>query len=270
MKIAASDFLNAQPLIYGLEEPDFSLRLASPKDCAQALSQNEVDIALIPSIEYAKMDNLWVVPDVCISSEGPVCSVLLFLKKQPFETQTIAVDERSRTALTLLKILERHYFESSFQYAQAAADLKVMLQTHDGALLIGDQALKASLDFDGVVIDLGKAWQELTELPFTYAFWAGKNENVARNALIQLIEAKERGLHKIETIAKIHSGEFPLQFLLDYLTKNICYDWSLAHEKGLKLFYEMAFRQRLISKIPEIKFYDIEKNILKSAGWPAS
>ncbi len=257
MKIAASDFLNAKPLTYGLANKDIVMTFASPNACAQALEQGKVDIAMIPSIEYARIEKLSIIPDAVISSKGAVKSVLLFLREDLSKTQKIAVDPRSKTGFALLKVLEQNYFQRSFKYEVATQGFDKLLELYDGVLLIGDQALKQSLNFKGEVIDLGQAWQELTNLPFTYAFWAGRSDDIDEADLIQLIEAKKRGQDYIRQIAQENVSEFSEDFVLNYLTQNICYDGSSEHEAGLRLFYEMAFREQLIPKLPNLKYYRV-------------
>jgi chorismate dehydratase len=267
MRIAVTDFLNARPLIYGLEESGARLSYKSPKECAQALESGEVDFALLPSIEYARLDGISIVPEISISSMGPVRSVLLFLKKEPSQIQRIAIDQRSRTAATLLKILAKEFFKIDPQYSEISPGLKTQLMHDDAILLIGDHALREVASFEGSVIDLGQAWNRWTGLPFTYAFWAGRAKEANPDFLIKFYEARERGVSfrpQIAREATIEGLEYP--FILEYLTKNICYDWSTHHEEGLKLFYELAFKHGLIEKIPEIKFYEAEEYSFKSLG----
>ncbi|MBI1871751.1 MAG: menaquinone biosynthesis protein [Chlamydiae bacterium] len=265
MKIAASDFLNAKPLIYDIEKKVGDIFWGSPKDCAKVLENKEADVALLPSIEYARIPHLFILPGVSISSVGPVQSVMLFLRKDIKSVQSIAVDERSRTAAILLKILAKESLKIEAEYVEKPASLEDMLKHHDAALLIGDQALVGEKQFKGERVDLGEAWYDLTHLPFTYAFWAGrKEENL--DLLLPLLEAKEEGFLRCDQIAReaeqmfVKTGKIFISesFILDYLTKSICYEWSKSHEDGLRLFYQWAFFYGLIERVPELKFYDIE------------
>jgi chorismate dehydratase len=254
MKIAVTDFLNAKPLIQGFKELDVDLIFEVPRNCSQILESGKVDFALIPSIEYARIKDVSIVPGISISSVGPVKSVLLFLKKEISKIRKIALDPRSRTAVTLLKILTRDFYKITPQFFESTELLKTLSAVEDAALLIGDRALKAVEGFKGSVIDLGQVWNEWTQLPFTYAFWAGRHMH--SDFLSKFYEAKERGMFLRPQIAR----EFVVEdlnenLILDYLTRNICYDWSSDHEKGLKLFYELAFRNSLVEEVPELRFF---------------
>jgi len=260
MKIAVTDFINARPLIQGFAERGVHLMFDSPRGCAQALENGKVDFALIPSIEYVRMEGISIVPGISISSMGPVRSVLLFLKKEISRIQNVAVDQRSRTAASLLKILAKEFFKINPAYSEFSPILEVQSLKDDAALVIGDHALKEVASFKGSVIDLGEVWGQWTGLPFTYAFWVGRERDTDSETLSKFYEAKEMGIRfrsQIAREANIDGLEYPS--ILDYLTKNICYDWSSLHEKGLKLFYELAFRCNLINSIPHLRFYEVEE-----------
>ena len=51
----AVGYLNARPLVYGLErDPAFDLRYDVPSECARLLHAGAIDVGLIPSIEYLR------------------------------------------------------------------------------------------------------------------------------------------------------------------------------------------------------------------------
>ena len=80
-RLGAVDYLNARPLVYGLELRNdlFSLRFDVPSKCAALLHEGSIDVGMIPSIEYVRgtrlSDRSWALG---IISDGPVASVALF------------------------------------------------------------------------------------------------------------------------------------------------------------------------------------------------
>lgn len=259
MKVGISDFLNERPLTSALDDEIEKLHLSSPRQCALALEAGEVDFAILPSIEYARIPGLTIVPNVTISCWGSVQSVLLFLNKDIDQVKKVALDQKSRTAAALLKILFSREYKLQPTYVEAVPDLPQMLSNADAALLIGDDALKVLRSFSGQVVDLGQAWYEMTGLPFTFAFWAGRKPQTDPIDLIRLLESKEKGLKSLEDLSRQESDDcLDKDFILEYLTKHICYDSSPSHEKGLKTFYQYAFEEGLIAKVPEMKFYEVE------------
>ena len=83
LRLGAVSYLNTGPLVYRLEEqPErFQIRFDVPSRCAALLHEHQVDLGLIPSIEYLHGADYRIVPGVAIVSDGPVASVALFSKK---------------------------------------------------------------------------------------------------------------------------------------------------------------------------------------------
>src|SRR4051795_11978484 len=79
-RLGAVDYLNARPLVYGLELHGsmFSLRFDVPSKCAALLHEGSIDVGMIPSIEYLRGTDYRIVPGLGIVSDGPVGSGGLF------------------------------------------------------------------------------------------------------------------------------------------------------------------------------------------------
>jgi chorismate dehydratase len=106
-RLGAVDYLNARPLVYGLELRNdlFSLRFDVPSKCAALLHEGSIDVGMIPSIEYQRGSDYRIVPGLGIISDGPVASVALFTMRPMDGIRSIAADTSSRTSYALLKIL---------------------------------------------------------------------------------------------------------------------------------------------------------------------
>src|SRR5689334_21905338 len=80
IRIGAVTYLNTKPLIHRLEDlaEGAELILDLPSRLADRLEQGELDVALIPVIEYFCGGPYRIVPNTAIASAGPVLSVTLF------------------------------------------------------------------------------------------------------------------------------------------------------------------------------------------------
>ena len=80
IRVGAVNYLNTKPLICDLHElaPEAELILDVPARLADRLAAGELDVALIPVIEYFRAGDYTVVPDISIATRGPVLSVTLF------------------------------------------------------------------------------------------------------------------------------------------------------------------------------------------------
>ena len=103
LRIGAVNYLNTKPLIYQLERlaPEARLVLDLPSRLADSLRAGQVDIALIPSIEWQPELGYTIVSDACIACRGPVLSVKLFSRVPIPEIRSLALDEGSRTSIAL-------------------------------------------------------------------------------------------------------------------------------------------------------------------------
>ena len=74
--VSAVEYLNARPLVHGLDSRSdlFSLQFDVPSKCASLLQDKSVDLGLIPSIEYLRHESDYrIVPDIAVASKGASC-----------------------------------------------------------------------------------------------------------------------------------------------------------------------------------------------------
>jgi chorismate dehydratase len=149
LRISVVQYLNTSPLVWGfthgLLEGKYDLSFTVPSQCAEQLRAGDVDIAIIPAIEYQRIDDLVILPDLAIASKHRVRSLLLISKVPLSQAKSIALDRSSRSTQALTKILCARHWQIAPQFQEMAPDLAAMLAAHDAALLIGDPALRVSL-----------------------------------------------------------------------------------------------------------------------------
>jgi chorismate dehydratase len=255
LRLGAVSYLNAEPLVYGLgDEAGFRLERDVPSRVAERLHAGEVDLGMIPSIEYAFGDYA-IVPGVAIGSRGPVRSVNLFHPGPIEGIRRVALDTSSRTSLALVKVLLHERLGRDPEYLPMPPSLPDMLRAADAALLIGDP----SFYFEGGIprLDLGEEWGRVTDLPFVYAFWAGPPGVLAPAAVRRLQEALRQGLASVETIARCYNGGGPGHEAenASYLRTNVVYGLGEAEASGLREFYRRAHALGLIPRVPELRFH---------------
>ena len=259
IRLGAVSYLNTRPLVYGLERhPDrFSVRFDVPAKCAELLHTNEVDLGLIPSIEYPGRDYR-IVPDVSIASDGPVASVAVFTRVPTERIRSIALDLSSRTSIALLRVLCARWFAIEPRFVDMAPDLASMLDKCDAALLIGDNALFVDHVGLGVEkVDLGEEWAGMTGLPFVYAFWAGRPGIVGQADTAALQQARDEGVRATATIGR---ESFPdsqdKAALADlYLREHVKYALGEREAEGLRRFYELAAEVGALGQADPVRFY---------------
>src|SRR6202011_3097009 len=113
IRVGAVTYLNTKPLICDFTDltADAELILDLPSNLADQLALGQLDVALIPVIEYFRAGSYTIVPNISIASHGPVLSVTLFSRVPWPEIRRVALDEGSRTSAALTQILLRHRYE---------------------------------------------------------------------------------------------------------------------------------------------------------------
>jgi chorismate dehydratase len=258
-RLGAVDYLNARPLVYGLELRNdlFALRFDVPSKCAALLHEGSIDVGMIPSIEYLRGTVAYrIVPGMGIVSDGPVASVACFSPRPLEQARSIAVDTSSRTSTGLLRVLCLAAFGVDPEFVPMPPSIDRMLDRCDAALLIGDPALYMDHQAAGLAkIDLGEQWTALTGLPFVWAFWAGRAGALLSAAIDALKEARDAGVAASDEIADAYCGPERAALGRAYLRDNIQYQLGDQAIAGLRRYYELAEMHGLVDEARAPMFY---------------
>jgi chorismate dehydratase len=262
VRLGAVGYLNARPLVYGLDRSlRFLLRFDVPSTCAALLHDGAIDIGLIPSIEYLRGGPYSIVPDLAIASRGQVASVMLYTTRPIADVRSIAMDTSSRTSVALVRVLCAKLFKIDPKIESSGPDLRAMLGRCDAALIIGDNALFQPPNTDPLLpveaVDLGQAWMGLTGLPFVYAFWAGRADALEEGDVAALQQARDAGVAASNEVAREYLRDSPaLQAVgMRYLRDNIKYHLGDEERAGLELFYRYASEIGVAPGFDGLRFY---------------
>jgi chorismate dehydratase len=257
-RVGFHDFYNSKPLLHalrrGLVETPFDLVIDTPSRLADRFSEGDLDIALIPSIEYARVTDAVISPVLCISSLGKVDTVLLFSELAIEDIESVAVDPKSRASAAMLKILFKEQFGKELITFVGEEEPEMMLRSADAGLVIGDLAFGVDRE-KYVVNDLGELWYNSTGRPFVHAVLCLKEGQRFDSALASLKEAREIGEKNLALIAKQETdSEEEAEVMLGYLTSRIFYDLGVEEIKGLEYFLASAKKLGLCDR-SDLKFY---------------
>jgi chorismate dehydratase len=257
VRLGAVGYLNARPLVYGLERSDrFDLRFDVPSRCAELLHAGATDLGLVPSIEYLRgPEPYWIVPGPAITSRGPVASVSLYTTRPIRDVRTIALDTSSRTSVALVRVLCAREFRIAPRLVPHGPDLPAMLAACDAALVIGDLALFEESAVEK--IDLGEAWTKATGLPFVYAFWSGRPDAVTAIDVRELQDARDQGAAHPGEVARAYFRDAPARQDVGerYLRDNIRYHLGVEERAALERFYRYAAEAGVVAGVDDLRFY---------------
>lgn len=250
MKISSVPYLNARPLVHGLENrprPDMALYYAVPSRLIEQLCVGEVDIAMASTFALLEHPELHLLPGLGVTTAGPAWSVRLLSRVPLRQIRTLALDASSRSTNALARIILADRYGVTPECLTLAPDLSTMLSQADAAVLIGDIGI--AVNGEGLYDrDLGAEWWSLTGLPFYFAGWLARDPAVLEQAAPHLFAACNFGLAHLETIAADEALRLrlPYERCYRYLAEIMRYRTGEAEAAGLAEFRRRAARLGLI------------------------
>jgi predicted solute-binding protein len=234
-------YLNSKPLVYGLSEwaDEIDLIYDLPSRLADRLKQGDLDVALIPSVEYFRNPGYRIVSDACIGCRGPVLSVKLLSRRPMDQIRTLALDEGSRSSAVMVRILLKARFGLAPRLAAAARRYGLHRgPDSDAVLLIGDRAIHPPPAGYREIWDLGEQWCRWSGLPFVFAMWVARpgRDSVRLDTLLSA--ARDAGVANLESIARLEASRVGLTCEQTLATcATICISiWGLANSKDWNTF----------------------------------
>jgi len=260
IRIGAVGYLNARPLTWALDAQTdrWAIRYDLPAVCSALLDEGDVDLGLVPSIDFLQEPDYRLVPGVGIGSRGPIASVALFTRVPVERIQSIALDTSSRTSVTLIRVLCKHRFAITPEFVALGPDLKSMVMAADASLLIGDPAFEADHLALGLrKVDLGEEWTAMTGLPFIYAAWTGRSGAVSQAEVEALQRAQQVGVESVDAIAAEYGRGDARRTAraAAYLRDNVKYGLGVDEAKGLQLFLNYAADLGLAPRRRPLEFF---------------
>lgn len=257
MRIGAVSYLNTKPLVEGLAEhaTEHELVFDLPSRLADGLSAGELDVALIPSVEFFQNPGYRIISDACIGCRGPVWSVKL-LSRVPLEKiRTLALDEGSRTSAALARILLLERLGLRPELVPFPINQPIENTKADAVVVIGDRAMHPLPGNWVVEWDLGDQWCRHYELSFVFAMWVARPGVVVDGLELQLAQARDRGLQNAEQIAAREAAKHQLttKQCLDYFQRNLYFNLGPRELSGLRQYYDHAVRMGIAPAGREIK-----------------
>ena len=246
MNLAAVEYINSKPLIYGLgADAGVSLALDVPSALLARLQGGAADVALLPVIDYQRLAGLRVVPAGGIGCDGPTLTVRLFGRVPIAETAVLACDADSHTSVALARVVLAETYGLSPRFVPLAD-----ARPADTRLLIGDKVIcEAPPDADFPhQLDLGGAWKDLTGLPFLFAVWTARAGVDLGDLPARLARAKTEGLRDVDGIVRrlaVPRG-WPAAVARKYLTEYLKFDVGDRQLEAVRRFHALAAKHGMI------------------------
>ncbi|MBI3315947.1 MAG: menaquinone biosynthesis protein [Candidatus Omnitrophica bacterium] len=269
IRLGSIEFINSLPVDLGLLSGavPFSCRILqdTPAQLNRKILNDELDVSPVSAFFYAEhAEELFILPDLSVSSESGVMSVLLFSRFSLAELKdkTIFLTGKGRTTPVLLEILcrLRHGFIPETKPMTGPFGNE---EGADALLLIGDEALLEKGRLTGLgfqAIDLAEEWRRWTGLPLVFAVWAVRRSVFAvhgeaiERAHEAILRSKNWGLAHLDLVkaAAAERSGLPEAVLTAYFSK-LSYGWTSGLERGLLRYFQCAADCGFLKNVPRIE-----------------
>ncbi len=261
LRIGRIPYINCYPVYgaidRGLVALDGELVNGVPTALNDRMSRGDLDLSVVSAVEYARdAQRYLLLPELAISCDGPVQSVMLFSRKPAADLSgaRVLVSRSSLTSVNLLELLFTHVWKARPEFVPGDAEMgdiaRFAEEPHDARLVIGDAALRLhdAAEQDGpwpamypYRYDLGDVWKSWTGLPFVFAVWVAQRStpvHASMAAHASLLASRDWGLNNLPTLAEqaAASSGVGRDRCLDYLS-GLDYRLSYPHLAGLTEFF---------------------------------
>jgi len=260
--VAAVSFLNARPLIEGLdEEPGVHLISDVPSRLLKTLVEDRAAVALCPVIDFQLSPaELSIVPAGAIGSDGPTLTVRVFSQVPMAEVTRVHTDGDSHTSVALLAVVFNELYGRLPEVkALESSDVNGSDAPPVTVLLIGDKVVRNEPDpaFYPHQLDLGEAWRRMTGLPFVFACWMAQADHDLGDLPDILRRYRNFNRNRVAEIATAHAkaSGWPEGLAAAYLGKILRYDIGSRELEAIELFWQRCHDLGLLERLRPIKLY---------------
>jgi chorismate dehydratase len=225
MRVGRIPYINCFP-VYGAVDRgivplEATLVDGVPTTLNRLMADGALDVSVVSAVEYARdWERYLLLPDLAISCDGPVRSVMLFSTEpaQALHGKRVLVSRSSMTSVHLLELLFEHVWKARPEFVPGDAEADALAREGGdpvaARLVIGDAALMLQSRDHPVseahgrryahVYDLGAEWKAWTGLPFVFAVWVAQRAVPVADALrvhAQLIASRDWGVSHLPELS---------------------------------------------------------------------
>jgi chorismate dehydratase len=267
VRIGRIPYVNCYPVYGAIDRAvvplDGTLVTGVPSALNKRMADGQLDISVVSAVEYARDARRYLLlPDLAISCDGPVQSVMLFSRRpaEELDGKRVIVSKSSMTSVALLELLFENVWQARPEFVGGDSEMSDIAafdrDAHDARLVIGDAALvlhgesrpkvvsasaSASLPSYPFAYDLGETWKRWTGLPFVFAVWVAQRTAPVAEALgihASLITSRNWGLeHLGELAAQAAQATGVSQPVCHHYLSGLDYGLSYEHLAGLTEFF---------------------------------
>lgn len=251
LRIATWDIPPAQFLVSRLQrEPRVEIVSGPAVACEKWLAEEKVDVALVSTLSVMREPDPWeLLPEVGLAARSYPYAQLI-LRDGLDAISRIGIDPRFRQEAIITQIVLKEHYDAAPEFVPfEQGDLAEILEAQ-GGVLVTDPAEAAALT-DGVALDIGREWYELSTYPMVWGLFAARQEALPMDRAAEIQEAiasvdqdREDWLTAHDVSPEI--AEFVREDLFPLLKGHI--------EGGLHELGQYLFFHGILEEIPQLPF----------------
>jgi chorismate dehydratase len=229
-----------------VDQGSFELRVNAPALLAVQLRQRSLHAGFLTPSDFARdSSDYQVVPNAAVVSDSPSGPVSLHFRGGLHTISTLAADPSSSAEIVLARIILAEEFDSFPVLVPVRGSLDEMLALADAALLVGDiSRMEHHLRND--TVDLVEAWHELTELPYVYGFWCGREHSLSEIDVLNI-----QGVHR-----RVHESSHQRASDTEAGPKErFAYLFQGVAEDAVREFFHYAFYHGILQDVPMLTYF---------------
>lgn len=174
----------------GAVDNPFDIRRYRPEECAALLVEDEVDVALLPTMMALQASKaIDVIPSVGLISWAYPYARLVWGGGLHDFPETVAYDRRAAQERVVSRIvLQEHYgVDVEFVPYEDRAPKELLEVEEDASLLAGPNV--PSLRTESFDMDIGREWYELANYPMVWGLFVTKRDRASDEMIESLIDS---------------------------------------------------------------------------------
>lgn len=266
MNLGYINFLNCYPFYYHMFEksplPEVNIFPDYPGRLNRLLAKGKTDMSPISAAACADIqDDIFVLPEFCLSSVGYIGSVTLAATcpLEELHQKRVGVSSASHTSAVLLKILLKQYYNAEPVYITTGP--RPGLSGLDAALLIGNDAMVKASRPASYMYDLADLWLRKTGYPVVFAVFAVRRDALA--AFPERIRAVVASYHRSlqcladerETVVAAARNQYPdILYDIGGYYDLFRFDFTDDLKQALMIYFEQAADLGLLPPVKRLNF----------------
>ena len=250
LRIANASYAIARHFSILQELPFVSYQEHVPPENARLLLEGQVDIALIPCLDFA-LHGGYLGLDFGLASIEKTGCLYLYGRSPVQELERIFLYEDASASVLLLRLLLEERWKCAPLLVRSADPVPVEKLSKREGLLVRHEG---PVEPDGklpVAVDLGQEWYQMTEYPFTFLLWATRPGVLTVEQHRQLHETLHRAARVRGSIAADRSTEFgvsPAKAAL-FVEENFQHYLDRPMRDGLNAVFRRGFERGLLPRM---------------------